>query len=309
MKQYYRLMLGQGSIHAPVCFAENFIGVDLGIDQNLTGQLPEQWQQFNKAFIPIYLAKHPDKTKIGAGLACGGLWTFAKGINKGDVLLCPDGTGFYRVAEVEGDYYYTSGDILPHRRKVKWLPTTIAKEAMSEALKNSAGSIGTISSLASHANELEAFISEGKGLLSIIASDPVVEDLFAFAMEKHLESFLIANWQQTELANDFAIFEEDGELKGQQYNTDAGIIDVLAVSKDGKRLLVVELKRGRATDVVVGQILRYMGYVKEQIAESDQIVEGVIIALEDDPKLRWALISVPAISFYRYLISFKLVKG
>jgi restriction system protein len=52
-----------------------------------------------------------------------------------------------------------------------------------------------------------------------------------------------------------------------------------------------------------------MGYVKEQVAEDDQSVEGVIIALEDDQKLRWALISVPSISFYRYEVSFKLVKG
>ena len=96
---------------------------------------------------------------------------------------------------------------------------------------------------------------------------------------------------------------------GQQYATDAGPIDVLAISKDKKRLLVVELKRGRASDVVVGQVLRYMGFVKEQIAEDDQTVEGAIIALEDDQKMRWALLSVPSISFYRYEISFKLVKG
>lgn len=90
--------------------------------------------------------------------------------------------------------------------------------------------------------------------------------------------------------------------------TDAGPTDILAISKDKKRLLVVELKRGRATDVVVGQVLRYMGFVKEQVAESDQTVEGAIIALEDDQKLRWALLSVPSISFYRYQISFKLEK-
>jgi hypothetical protein len=58
-----------------------------------------------------------------------------------------------------------------------------------------------------------------------------------------------------------------------------------AYSQDGKRPLVVELKRGRATDVVVGQTLRYMGYVIEQIAEPHQTVEGTIIALEDDQKL------------------------
>lgn len=52
-----------------------------------------------------------------------------------------------------------------------------------------------------------------------------------------------------------------------------------------------------------------MGYVMEQIAEDHQTVEGAIIALEDDPKMRWALVSVPSIVFYRYQVSFNLVKG
>jgi restriction system protein len=144
---------------------------------------------------------------------------------------------------------------------------------------------------------------------TIFSSDPSVEDPVAFAMEKHLEAFLVANWNQTELSRDFSIYEEEGEPVGQQYETDAGPIDILAISKDRKRLLVVELKRGRATDVVVGQVLRYMGYIKEQIAEADQTVEGAIIALEDDQKLRWALTVVPSVAFYRYQISFKLMKG
>ncbi|MDT9547559.1 MAG: hypothetical protein RI826_09525, partial [Chlorobium phaeovibrioides] len=76
-----------------------------------------------------------------------------------------------------------------------------------------------------------------------------------------------------------------------------------------KNHAVVELKRGRASDVVVGQVLRYMGYVKEQLAEADQAVEGAIIAFEDDQRLKWALMSVPSVSFYRYQVSFKLVKG
>jgi len=128
-------------------------------------------------------------------------------------------------------------------------------------------------------------------------------------MEQHLEAFLVTNWEQTEFAKTFLIFEEDGEKVGQQYETDAGPIDVLAISKDRKRLLVVELKRGRATDVVVGQVLRYMGYVKNEIAEADQTVEGAIIALKDDQKLRWALAVIPNVSFYRYEIRFKLVKS
>lgn len=309
-KRYYRVMLGRQSAHAAECLAGGFIGADFGIEQDLSGKLPEEWRHFNAVFIPVFLAGHPDKSRIAAGLACGALWTVAKGIRTGDVVLCPDGTGQYLVGEVQGGYHYAPGQVLPHRRPVKWLPLTIARAAMSETLRNSTGSIGTVSTITEYHQEIEQFLAAlpGQAAPNIVATDPVVEDPVAFAMEKHLEDFLVKNWPQTELAQAFKIYEEDGELVGQQYGTDAGPIDILAVSKDSQRLLVVELKRGRASDVVVGQILRYMGYVKEQIAEPHQTVEGAIIALDDDQKLRWALQMVPSISFYRYQVSFKLIK-
>jgi restriction system protein len=309
-KRHYRVMLGRQSVHAAECLAGGFIGADYGIEQDLSDHLPDEWRQFNAAFIQVFLASHPDKSRIAAGLACGALWTVAKGIRLGDVVLSPDGTGVYHVGVVEGEYHYAPGQVLPHRRPVTWLPLTIARAAMSEALRNSTGSIGTVSTITDHHQEIEQFLAAlpGQAAPAIVATDPVVEDPVAFAMEKHLEDFLVKNWAQTELAQDFRIYEEDGELVGQQYATDAGPIDILAVSKDGQRLLVVELKRGRASDVVVGQILRYMGYVKEQIAEPHQSVEGAIIALDDDQKLRWALAVVPSIGFYRYQVSFKLIK-
>ncbi|WP_076790755.1 endonuclease NucS domain-containing protein [Chlorobium sp. KB01] len=309
MKNYYRVMLGRKSAYASECFGGGYIGADFGINEDLSRKLPEEWKDFNKQFIPVLLANEPDKTKIGAGLACGALWTVSKGIKRGDIVLCPDGTGSYRIGEVMGDYYYASGQELPHRRKVRWFEKSVDRSVMSEALQNSTGSLGTVSTISVHSDEIERLIGEASTQLTLLSVDPTIEDPVAFAMEKHLEAFLVANWDQTDLSQEFLIFEEDGEAVGQQYATDAGPIDILAISKDRKKLLVVELKRGRATDVVVGQVLRYMGFVKEQIAESDQTVEGVIIALEDDKKMRWALMSVPSISFYRYQISFKLIKA
>ena len=147
MKNYYRVMLGKGSEHAEECFAGNFIGAVFIYNYDLSGKLPEELRTFNKKFIPIYLTANPDKSKIGAGLACGALWTVGKGIEKGDVVLCPDGSRRYRIGEVAGDYFYAGGDILPHRRKVIWLNTTIDRNAMSEALRRSTGSIGTVSDI------------------------------------------------------------------------------------------------------------------------------------------------------------------
>ena len=136
-----------------------------------------------------------------------------------------------------------------------------------------------------------------------LAKDPSV-----FALEKHLEDFLVKNWDGMELGVEYDIYEEDGEQVGQQFPTDTGPIDILAVSKDRKVLLVVELKRGRASDVVVGQILRYMGFVRDELAEPEQEVRGVIIALEDDQRTKRALAMVPAVDFYRYEVRFKLLR-
>jgi restriction system protein len=136
-----------------------------------------------------------------------------------------------------------------------------------------------------------------------------VQDPSVFALEKHLEDFLVANWPQSELGKHFDIFEEDGELVGQQYPSDTGPIDILAISKDKRTLLVVELKKGRVSDNVVGQIQRYMGYVKDELAEENQLVKGAIIALEDDIRIKRALSVTNNIDFYRYQVSFKLFKS
>ena len=71
--------------------------------------------------------------------------------------------------------------------------------------------------------------------------------------------------------------------------------------------MVIELKKGRASDSVVGQTLRYMGYVKEEVAKPNQSVKGLIIALEDDLGTRQALSIVPDIAFDRYQINFQLI--
>jgi restriction system protein len=306
MKNYVRVMLGKKSLHAAECFAGGFIGADFGIKQDLTGRLPDEWRPFNKEFIPVYLAAHPEKTRVAAGLSCGFLWTICKGIKRGDWVLCPDGDGSYRVGEVTSDYEYVPSGILPHRRRVRWLDRPISRADMSDSLRNSTGAIGTCSNVAQYADEIERLMSGASPKLDE-EDGAKVEDAVTFALEKHLENFLVENWRHTELGKDYSILEEEGDIVGQQYPTDTGPIDILAVSKDKKRLLVVELKKGRASDAVVGQIARYMGYVQEELAEDGQIVEGVIIALEDDTRIRRALSVMRGVRFYRYQINFKLL--
>jgi restriction system protein len=301
-------MLGAKSAFAKECYDGNFIGAHYDINQDLTKELSEYWRDFNAKFRDIWLKVRPNKTKVAAGLACGMLWTVCKGIKRGDVVICPDGQGSYYVGEVVSDYSYHPDTNLPHRRSVKWFPIFIERTAMSQEFKNSAGSIGTISNISQYAEEIERLLGNVRPP-TIISNDVTVEDPSEFALEKHLEDFLVKNWKQTELGKEFDIFEEDGILLGQQYPSDTGPIDILAVSKDKKTLLVVELKKGRASDNVVGQIQRYMGYVKEELAESNQDVRGIIIALEDDLRIKRALSVTTNIEFYRYQVSFKLFKN
>lgn len=307
MKKYYRVMLGQKSMFASECRDGGYIAAGYGIAQDLTSELPDDWRQFNRRFIPIYLAAHPDKTRIGAGLACGFLWTISRGISKGDIVLSPDGTGRYLVGDVAGDYYYAAGEELPHRRRVVWRETTVNRADMSDALKKSTGSIGAVAEITGYAQEIESLIGT-EASPRLLLTDETVEDPASFALEKHLEDFLVQNWAQTDLGKDYDIYAEDGETVGQQYPTDTGPMDILAISKDKRELLVVELKKGRASDVVVGQTLRYMGYAAQELAEPDQKIRGVIIALEDDQRIRRALAAAPNIEFYRYQISFKLIR-
>lgn len=308
MKRYVRLMLGAKSAHIQDCLEGNFIGADFGIYQDLSSHLYDNWKDFNKKFIPVWMELNPGKNKVSAGLSCGSLWTVIKGLNRGDIIISPDGQGKYHIAEILDDYSYHHNQILPHRRTVRWFEQTIERAEMSERLKNSTGSIGTTSDITFYAEELEKLIG-GKKQPVLISTDESIEDPSVFALEKHLEDFLVANWKSTELGKDYLIFEDGGELIGKQYPTDTGFIDILAISKDRKELLVVELKKGRASDNVVGQIQRYMGFVLEELAEEGQKVKGIIIALEDDNRIKRALAVAPNISFYRYQVSFKLFKS
>ena len=308
MKKYVRVMLGKKSIYAKECFEGNFIGADFDIIEDLINHLPENWRDFNAKYRPVWLENNPERSKVAAGLACGMLWTICKGINIGDIVLCPDGNGNYYVGEVDSNYYYKPGEILFHRRSVKWYPKMIERSAMSQNLKNSSGSIGTTSELTQYSEEIDKLIGGNKPP-SLISTDTTVENPSEFALEKHLEDFLVKNWNNTDLGKNYKIYEEEGELVGQQYPSDTGPIDILAVSKDHKTLLVVELKKGRVSDNVVGQIQRYMGFVKDELAETNQEVKGVIIGLEDDVRIKRALSVTTNIEFYRYQVSFKLFKG
>ena len=159
-RRFYRVFLGSGHKYSEECRSNGFIGVDFGLKNNLNKNLSaaKNWRDFNKKMIPEYLKIHPQKSKISAGLACGATWTVSKGIKKGDIVLSPQKDGLYRAGEVISDYYFEKDGVLPHRRKVNWLPKPIERRYMSQKLNNSANSISTTCDLSKYSSELEQLI-------------------------------------------------------------------------------------------------------------------------------------------------------
>ncbi len=305
--KYNRIMPGAKSVYIEECIKGGFIGVDFDLKEDISNHLNDDFKLFSKKYSPVFIKNNPDKSKVASGLACGSIWTVCYDLKRGDIVLSPDGNGEYLVGEIDSNYYYASGEILPHRRKVNWFKSGIRKNEMSQPLQNSLGSVLTTCNVTKYSEELEQLI-KGEKKDDIISNDTTIEDVIEFALEKHLEEFLVKNWKNTILGKEYDIYEINGEVIGQQFQSDTGPLDILAISKDKKTLLVVELKKGRVSDNVVGQIQRYMGYVKEELAESHQSVKGIIIGLDDDIRIKRALAVTTNIEFFKYKVNFQLFK-
>ena len=308
MTACYFIRLGRQGAFVHDAVEQGYVGVDYGMVDDFTGKFPDEWTGFNKTYIPRYLELSPDKSKVAAGLACGTIWTLGKGMKDGDLVVTPDSAGILHVGQVIGPYAFVAGAELPHRRPVSWQFGTINRDEMSVELRRSTDRYpATLANISQHLAEIQSLLQATPQLVS---TDPDVEDPVQFALEKYLEEFLVDNWAKTELGKHYDIYcDDEGNQIGRQYLSDTGPLDILAVSKDGAELLVVELKRGKASDSVVGQIQRYMGYIKDQVAEPNQTVRGVIIALEDDLRIRRALSVAANIEFYRYQVKFTLTKA
>lgn len=306
MTYFVRVMLGEQSVHAENCLRDGVIGTDFGLKMDLSKILKETWIDSKKELTEIYRKDRPEKSPVSVGLACGAIWTVSKGIPIGGYVVSPTGKGTYIFGKISGDYQYETGSYLPHRRKVEWQSQQVNGSSFSAPLLKALKLPLTCIDLNSYSEELQTFI-DGRARLSVNGAEDI-ENASRFALEEILEEFLIANWDHTEFGKKYSILTEDGKKVGQQFPSDTGPIDILALSNDQREYLVIELKRGRANDRVVGQLLRYMGYVKKELCQDGKRVKGVIVAHKDDLGLRNAISMVQDVDFYRYSIDFELHK-
>jgi restriction system protein len=84
--------------------------------------------------------------------------------------------------------------------------------------------------------------------------------------------------------------DDEGNI-GKQYpvigndGRQIGRIDILAKNPKTNDFVVMELKKGRETGKVVGQLLSYMGWVRENLCQEEQKVKGLIICKDEDERL------------------------
>lgn len=140
--------------------------------------------------------------------------------------------------------------------------------------------------------------------------DVDIEQSVEFVLEKYLEDFIVTNFESI-FAGRWKLYEDPEGSTGQQYPAISdsgkliGRIDILARSTNS--YLVIELKKGRESDEVVGQILRYMGWVKDNLCQEGENVKGLIICKDIDERLTYALGMVQDIvQVKRYSVDFQL---
>jgi hypothetical protein len=123
-----------------------------------------------------------------------------------------------------------------------------------------------------------------------------------FAYESDLKNFLSKNLNIIEKG--LTLYEEEG-ITGIEYDAGGRNIDILAVDKS-KNFVVIELKVSKGYDRVVGQILRYIGWIKSNLADKNQKVRGIIIARRISEDLKIACAETENIKLFEYNLSVSL---
>ena len=121
-------------------------------------------------------------------------------------------------------------------------------------------------------------------------------------LESHLEEYIVKHfdllfpgWQ----VYDTTASNTDSRTVGIRYRTEAGEIDILCINSEGQ-FVVVELKRGRASDRVAAQVDRYIAWVSRNLAQAGQQVCGLVISKSVDKRLAYTLSRRPNVDFWTY---------
>jgi hypothetical protein len=127
----------------------------------------------------------------------------------------------------------------------------------------------------------------------------------SFGLEFQLRDFIAQNISAIDVRGKrLKLYVDPSGRDGIEFPTAVGPIDILAIDDSGA-FFVFELKRARSPDRAIGQLTRYMGWVRQTIGK-DREVNGIIVAKEISDSLRYAVSVVPNVSLFEYEVEFRL---
>jgi len=248
-------------------------------------------------------AAYPEAPPATRGLYRNMIWDFYHEIAPGDLVVARRGRMILAaVGTVAHSAIYAPGrnPATGHR---SFLEVAWREQPRDRSFPNVVFPMRTLAELSE--KQYHSFV-EGPGMPVVIAEPPeAIEEYGAFPLETYLEDFIVYNFAAI-FQGTLRIYKDAEGNDGQQYATGTGRIDILAVELRSNSFVVIELKKGRPSDQVIGQILSYMGWVKRTLCAPGQAVKGLVICRDPDPKLSDALAMTNNIDVRYYSVSFKL---
>ena len=115
--------------------------------------------------------------------------------------------------------------------------------------------------------------------------------------EKEIEDYYVRNI--TEIDKNIEVVTLP--TYGRQFSTHIGPIDILCIDKKTNEYVICELKRGQTSDETVGQLLRYMGWVKKHLETSNKPVRGILVGSQFNEKIDYSLLGIQSENIYELI--------
>lgn len=143
--------------------------------------------------------------------------------------------------------------------------------------------------------EINEYLDQPK--LENISSEKKIDD------EEYGE-FELERSMQIEIRRNITAIQKGLEIidNGVERNVDSGRIDITARTANQNDVVVIELKKGRAGQRAIAQILSYMGDIV--LEEPTKEVRGILIASEFDDKAIAAARVIPTLKLVSYAVLF-----
>lgn len=211
--------------------------------------------------------------------------------------LIETGTGLYEgtyilqdaeKAKKEIDLFSNAASFIEFENKLDWIAHLGSKEGLSID------------------NIIEMYLANGISVEHIkdqlkLSNPKLLESLEDKIYEKEIENYYVKNIK--EINKNLEVLSIP--TYGRQYSTHIGPIDILCVDVETKEYVICELKRGQTSDETVGQILRYMGWVKKHLEDSNKNVRGILIGSEFNEKIDYSLLGIQNENIYTLITKYQ----